>query len=153
MDAVEIKSSTPDRSSDSEARERFVAKDTPLGASKKRENTKHGAQAVPHYEDRHEDYILVTADDLREIRAFGWLQQSIFGTGAFFFSGAFWLFCEILSNQQKFEFTPWMGMCAVSMVFGAVLVGVSGIMFWLKQKRQKKYVSKAGDLIPRPLTQ
>src|SRR5258708_6349401 len=66
-----------------------------------------GAQAVPHYRHRHEEYVLVTQDDLREIRAFGWLQQSLFGVGSFFFSGAFWVFIQLLAQQEKFEFTAW----------------------------------------------
>jgi hypothetical protein len=50
-----------------------------------------GARAHAYYQDRHEEYILVTKDDFREIQAFGWIQQALFGIGTFFFSGAFWL--------------------------------------------------------------
>src|SRR5262245_53097634 len=90
---------------------------------------KEGAKAVPYYHDRHEEYELVTRDDLREIRAFGWLQQSLFGVGAFFFSGAFWLLIQLLAQQEKVEFTAWMGMCLISIVFGVVVAGIGLVLF------------------------
>ena len=101
-----------------------------------------GARAHPHYEDRHEEYLLVTKDDLREIRAFGWMQQGLLVSGTFFFSGAFWLFIELVAHQSengKFEFTSWMGMCVLSMGFGTIL----GVIAWghaiLRQRRLNKY--------------
>jgi hypothetical protein len=81
----------------------------------------------------------VTRDDLREIKTFEWLQQAILGIGTFFFSGAFWLFVGLLAHQEKFEVTAWIGMCFMSMLFGAVLVLVSTIIYYLKQKRLDKY--------------
>jgi hypothetical protein len=59
-----------------------------------------GASAYPHYRDRHEVYILVTKDDLKETRILGWIQQTLFGIGTFFFSGAFWLLMELLSPSS-----------------------------------------------------
>lgn len=117
----------------------------------KRKTKFSGAQAFAHYEDRHERYILMTRDDLREIRTFGWLQEAIFGVGMFFFSGAFWLLAELLAHEEKqpkFEFTAWMGMCCVSMVFGLVLAAASLIMFWLRLKRLNKYADAPDANIP-----
>ena len=101
-----------------------------------------GARAFAHYEDHHESYKLVTQDDLREISGFGWIQQGLLSAGAFFFSGAFWLFAEKVSGQDKFQITPWMGTCILSMLFGVALVIVSLIMFALKQKRISKYFKR-----------
>jgi hypothetical protein len=98
-----------------------------------------GAKAHPRYRDRHEDYILVTQDDLREIKTLGWVQQALYGTGTFFFSGAFWLIMELMAHQEKFEFTPWMGVCIISMASGVVLAVVGLIMFSMRQKRLSKY--------------
>jgi hypothetical protein len=98
-----------------------------------------GAQAVPHYRDRHEEYMLVTKDDLREIRALGWLQQTLFGAGTFFFSGAFWLLAELMSHQEHFEFTAWMGMCVISILAGLIVAAIGLILFGLRQKRLDKY--------------
>jgi hypothetical protein len=104
-----------------------------------------GAQAVPHYCDRHEEYELVTKDDLREIYAFGWLEKTLFGVGTFFFSGAFWLLIELMAHQEKFEFTAWMGTCAVSIVAGGVLAAIGLVLFYLKQQRLEKYFPKISD--------
>jgi hypothetical protein len=109
--------------------------------NKDEHTAERGARAVAHYEDRHERYVLVTKDDLREIKGFGWLQQSLFGAGAFLFSGAFWLLINLLSEQTKYQFTSWMGMCVISMIAGAMLSGVGIIMFVMRQKRLNKYIS------------
>ena len=98
-----------------------------------------GARVYPHYEDRHEEYVLVIRDDLREIRSLGWLQQSLFGTGTFFFSGAFWLLMDLVAHQERAEFTAWMGMCVLSMIFGIMLGGVGLVLFSLRQRRLNKY--------------
>lgn len=103
---------------------------------------KGGARVHPVYSDRHEEYALVTKDDLREFKAFSWMQESLLGCGVFFFSGAFWLLCELLAHQaetSKFELTPWMFVCFVSMSFGIILTALAFGMFVLKQKRLKKY--------------
>jgi hypothetical protein len=97
-----------------------------------------GAQAVPHYRDRHEEYELVTRDDLREVRAFGWLQQSLFGVGTFLL-GFLWLLIQLLAQQEKFEFTAWMGMYLIGIAAGLVFVGIGLVLFYLKQKRLQKY--------------
>lgn len=87
----------------------------------------------------------MTRDDLREIKGFGWLQQALFGTGTFFFSGAFWLLAELLSHEEKdkFEFTAWMGMCVVSIIAGLTLIGTSLILYNLREKRLGKYFKEA----------
>lgn len=77
----------------------------------------------------------VTIDDLREIRGLGIAQQILFGGGAFFFSGAFWEIVRTLSEQPKFEFTPWMMTYIVSMVTGVLLGGVGVYLFLSKQRR------------------
>jgi hypothetical protein len=106
------------------------------------ESVSEGAKAHPKYHDRHEEYVLVTRDDLREIRALGWTQQALFGAGTFFFSGAFWLFAELVAHEEqegKYEFTAWMGMCLVSMAAGALLGGAGLFFYSLRQKRLDKY--------------
>jgi hypothetical protein len=96
-----------------------------------------GAKVHAHYQDRHEEYIPVTKDDLQEVRTFGWLQQSLFGTGTFFFSGAFWLLMELLSREPKF--TAFVAMCILSMAFGAILGAIGLVMFAIRQRRLNKY--------------
>ena len=98
-----------------------------------------GARVHHRYHDRTEDTIAVTRDDLREIKAVGWIQQSFSTLGTFFFSGAFWLLFELMAHQEKFEFTAWMGMCVVSIIAGGALASAGWIMFALKQKRLNKY--------------
>lgn len=98
-----------------------------------------GARVHAHYQDRHEEYVLVTRDDLREIRTFGWMQQVLFGIGMFLFSGAFWLLMELIANEQHFEFTLWMGMCIISMAGGGIIGIVGLVIFTLRQKRLGKY--------------
>jgi hypothetical protein len=107
----------------------------------------HGAHAVPHYRDRHEEYLLVTRDDLREIRNFGWFQQTLFGVGTFFFSGAFWLLAELIAHQEhgKFEFTPWMAVCVISMIAGAALGFIGFVMFLMRQRRLNKYFANESE--------
>jgi hypothetical protein len=101
-----------------------------------------GARVHPHYQDRHEEYVLVIRDDLREIRSLGWLQQSLFGVGTFFFSGAFWLMIELMAHQERFEFTAWMGECVLSVLFGIVLAVVGLVLFTLRQRRLSKYFNQ-----------
>jgi hypothetical protein len=103
-----------------------------------------GAQVHPKYHDRHEEYVLVTRDDLREVRELSWFQQGLFGVGAFFFSGAFWLLIELLAHQQKYEFDAWVGMCLLSMAFGAIVGGVGLRLFFMRQQRLDKYFPKDG---------
>ena len=111
------------------------------GGSPNRANIRRsGARAHPHYQDRHEEYMLVTREDLTEVRAFGWMQQSLFGAGTFFFSGAFWLIMELLAHELKF--TAWIGMCLISMAFGGILLGIGFAMFMLRQNRLNKYFSE-----------
>ena len=81
----------------------------------------------------------MTRDDLREVRAFGWMQQVLFGAGTSLFSGAFWLLMALLANEQHFEFTAWMGMCVIGMVAGAALGLIGLVIFNLRQKRLDKY--------------
>jgi hypothetical protein len=107
------------------------------------EGEETGARAHAHYRDRHEEYVLVTRDDLREIKAFGWLQQALLTIGTFFFSGAFWLLAELAAHQEtegKSQITSWMGMCVASMIFGISLIIVAVIFYALKQKRLNKYL-------------
>jgi hypothetical protein len=101
-----------------------------------------GARAYAHYQDRHEEYVLVIRDDLREIRSLGWLQQSLFGIGTFFFSGAFWLLIELMAHQERFEITAWMGMCLLSILFGVTLAVVGLVLFSLRQRRLNKYFGR-----------
>jgi hypothetical protein len=55
------------------------------------------------------------------------------------FSGAFWLIIELMAHQEKFEFTPWIGVCIISMAAGVILAAVGLVMFSLRQKRLNKY--------------
>lgn len=92
----------------------------------------------------------MTRDDLREVRALGWMQQSLFGIGSFLFSGAFWLVIELIAHQEeergKFELTAWMGMCFLSMIAGGVLVGVGLLLFRLREKRLDKFFKDEPDI-------
>jgi predicted transporter len=89
----------------------------------------------------------VTKDDLREIKGFGWLQQGLFGSGTFFFSGAFWLLAELVSHNEKSEFTSWMAMCILSILFGLVLISIGLFLHYLREKKLDKYF-KAEPLPP-----
>jgi hypothetical protein len=71
----------------------------------------------------------VTLGDLREISEFGWLERFLFGTG-------------MRSEKEKFEFTPWMAICVISMIAGLVLAIVGLILSGLKQKKLNKYFPK-----------
>ena len=132
---------TPDLSVD-EAKGPTIPQPTDVAKAprqRRQRQSEEGAKARPRYHHRDEDYILVTRDDLREIKGFGWLQQGLLSVGTFFFSGAFWLFAELLANQEKFAFTAWLAMCVVSMGSGAVLIVASLIFYSMRQKRLDKY--------------
>jgi hypothetical protein len=45
---------------------------------------KGGARHIPHYLDRHEDYVTVSGPFLRELSTFGWLQEGLGAAGMFF---------------------------------------------------------------------
>lgn len=107
-----------------------------------------GGRYIPHYEDTHGRHKLVTMDDLREVRGFGIAQQILFGSGAFFFSGAFWEMVRTVAEQPHFEFTPWMMVYVISMVAGGMLASVGVYLFLAKQRRLDKYFprqKKDGD--------
>lgn len=92
---------------------------------------------------RTDHYVYVTRNDLMEIGTFGWLHQSLFGVGMFFFSGAFWLAASILSEQKQFQITPSLTLCAVSMVFGLILAVVGVVIFCVRQRKIKSRLPKA----------
>jgi hypothetical protein len=100
---------------------------------------------VYRYEDSRGKYKLVTIDDLREVRGFGIAQQTLFGVGAFLFSGAFWEMFRTLAEQPHFEFTPWMFGYLISMVAGGLLAAVGVYLFLIKQRILDKYFPKEGD--------
>jgi hypothetical protein len=113
--------------------------DTVGSSGKSKSSSDEGAKARPIYHHRDEEYVLVTRDDLREVKGLGWLQQSLFGVGTFLFSGAFWLFWSLIAEQTKFDFTAWMGMCVISMIAGLAVAAVGLTLFALRQKRLNKY--------------
>jgi hypothetical protein len=113
--------------------------------SQRKHNEGDGARVRHRYHDRTEDTIAVTHDDLREVRDLGANHQILFGTGIFFFSGAFWELVRLITEQTKFEFTAWMGMYIVSIVAGAILAGVGAYLFHSKQLRLNKYFVKMND--------
>jgi hypothetical protein len=90
------------------------------------------------FHDRLEEYACVTRDDLRASMEFNVLAQFLFGVGMFFL-GALWPLVELLGHQERFEPTPWMAVCGLSMAFGLALAIVGLRLLWLKQDRLKKY--------------
>ena len=94
----------------------------------------------------------MTLDDLLEIRGVRWLQTALFDIGTFMFGGAFWKLVDLLSSQNKFEFTAWMTVCVLSMIFGVVLHGVGLCLFRIKLRRLDKYffqIRKSDGLLRR----
>jgi hypothetical protein len=110
-----------------------------LPAPRARSQSRSQGRVVHRVHGRTEDYVYVTRNDLREIKTFGWLHQSLMGVGTFFFSGAFWLLIELLAHQEHVTFTAWMGMCLLSIAFGAALIVVGLCIFSLKQKKIDNY--------------
>lgn len=106
-------------------------------APKPRGEKQRGARHIPHYYDQHEDYVPVSRPLLRELSTFGWLQEGAGAAGMFFFSGAFWLFATLVYEHgvHLSEYVPWVLMCVISMLFGAVLIWVGYRHFKLKQDR------------------
>jgi hypothetical protein len=96
-----------------------------------------GARHIPHYHDLHEDYVPVSRPILRELSTFGWLQEGAGAAGMFFFSGAFWLFITMIFEHfdELKKYVPWLLLCIICMLFGAVLVWVGYRHFQLKQAR------------------
>jgi hypothetical protein len=94
--------------------------------------------------DRSEEYACVTRDELREIMEFNILAQSLFGGGTFFL-GALWPLIELLGHQERFEPTPWMAVCGLSMAFGLTLAIIGLRLLWLKQDRLRKYFPPQGS--------
>jgi|ERR1700749_2557367 len=96
-----------------------------------------GARHVPHYHDRHEDYVPVSRPVLLELSVLGWLQEGAGAVGTFFFSGAFSLLGTMLFEHANeiTKFIPWVILCFVSMLFGTVLMWVGYHHFLLKQQR------------------
>ena len=88
---------------------------------------------------RTEEYVYMNRNDLRELKTFGWLHESLIAIGTFFFSGAFWLAAEILSHQEHFTFTASLGMCLVSIFAGSAVAVAGWIIFGVKQKKIDSY--------------
>jgi hypothetical protein len=111
------------------------------GASRSRKG-----KVIPRYHDRVEDYAYVTEADLKEAVDLSIVQQVMIQVGTFFFSGAFWLLAELIIREGKtdqFQFTPWMAVCILSVMFGAVLWLAGWFLFRMKQKKLTKYFPAA----------
>ena len=95
----------------------------------------------------------MTQNDLAEASEFGLMQQLLTQVGMFFFSGAFWLLIDLIikayEESQKpnssFEFSAWMFMCILSMIFGAALFFVGWRLSVVRQKKLKKYFPSDED--------
>ena len=85
----------------------------------------------------------MTPSDLTDISKFGWLEYALSQTGGFFFAGALWQAVSILAAQDHFQFTPWLAVCAVSMAFGLILMGVGLVLVNMRQAKVRKYFPKA----------
>jgi len=99
--------------------------------------TPSGARHIPRYLDKHEEYVPVSRPLLRELSTLALLQEGVGAAGAFFFSGPFWLIINILvehSTDLK-TYAPWLILCCISMLFGAVLIWIGYNHFRLKQRR------------------
>lgn len=83
----------------------------------------------------------MTRDDLEDVREFGPLQQILFGSGSFLFSGAFWLAITLLIEHAGHyeEYGFGFLLCAISMIAGGTLAYVGYRLFRMKQARLDKY--------------
>jgi hypothetical protein len=112
----------------------------PAGKSRRSKiGEEEGAKVHNHYKLRHEEYVPVTRDDLREIQMYGWMHQLLFGVGSFLFSGAFWLLIELLIKEKFSDIVPWVLACGACIAAGGALSGVGLVLFFMKQKRLEKY--------------
>ena len=117
------------------------AKSAPKTAEGAHVPTRRSAKHVAHYADRHEDFVLVSRSNLKEISQLSLLQEGAGAVGMFFFSGAFWLLATILfeHNAELAKYAPWLLLCVISILFGVVLIWIG----WEHYKLRKDAVDAA----------
>jgi hypothetical protein len=100
-----------------------------------------GAQHTPIYRDSSAEYVAVRKSDLREISQFGWLEEGAGAAGMFFLSGGFWLAAALLvehSNELE-KYGAGFGLCALSVIFGVVLMWIARNHFQMREQRISDY--------------
>ena len=112
-----------------------------------------GARHMPTYLDTQAEYIAVRKNDLEEIGEFGWLQEGAGAAGMFFFSGAFWLAANILVEHfgALDKYVGGFAFCAISTLFGIVLLWIAKKHFSMRDARIQDYFRKKGgnnDIAP-----
>jgi len=106
-----------------------------------------GAKHIARYHDRHEDYIPVSPQHLRELSTFGWLQEGAGAVGMFFFSGAFWLAVTVAFEHSKelTKYTDWLFVCFLSVIFGIALIVIGWTHFNMKQLRIRELLESGNS--------
>lgn len=87
--------------------------------------------------------------DLRELLTIDAVQQLMMAVGTFFASGATWLAIEKLMEQDKFQITPLLGVCGVSIVFGGALFVAGFVLYIMRRQKIRDIFSEVEEESPR----
>jgi len=81
-----------------------------------------GAVVSSEYLERRQEIVGVNRNDLEDIKGFDGMATIFGGLGMFLLSGAGWLLVDKILEQEKFQITPAISVCAVTSFCGAVFL-------------------------------
>ncbi len=105
-----------------------------------------GARINQTYLVRTQRSVAVNEADLEELLTFDVLQQALMALGIFMLSGAVWLGIEKVLEQDVFQFTPLIALCATASVFGTALLVVGLVLFKMRRRKVRKIFTETEEV-------
>lgn len=101
-----------------------------------------GAVVRTAYLERRQEFIAVNRNDLADLKIFDGLEAGLLGVGGFFFSGAVWLGVDKYFGASPRLVPAAVALCAMSAVFGLVMLGAGIVLRVVKRRRIDRIFSE-----------
>ena len=105
-----------------------------------------GATMSTTYLRRKQTVLPVNKNDLEDILDFDGMEIIFCGLGVFLLSGAIWLGIEKVSEQESFEWTVLLVVCAASIITGVIFLSAGGWAHYKKRRRIKRIFEETEEI-------
>ena len=105
-----------------------------------------GATISTTYLRRKQTVLPVNKNDLEDILDFDGMEIIFCGLGVFLLSGAIWLGIEKVSEQESFEWTVLLVVCAASIITGVIFLSAGGWAHYKKRRRIKRIFEETEEI-------